>query len=232
MTGAHQFFAGGIPRSGNHAVIFWLLSCYPMAGHSFYANDVDADTEVDKCGMACGVISGEGPGMGRIEMLRAAHEKNLSRQAKNVLVLRDPLNHAASYGKKLLRYPSFVRWKTSPALFVSGWKTLAEEFISALEGRSKWFPVCYNIWFASAAYRGRVASSLGLSPAPRLGWIPPFGGGSSFPWARHTAGGVLERYLQEKNVYTDAMRADGGAMELAKTIRDAHRDYEGVWEYR
>ena len=200
----------GLRRTGNHAVINWIIS--QQAGKSFHINNVAVGTNPyrqksdnlrryhpEHIKMAnvyrrqavgnlierdCLIHSYEDWSLQQIA--QPQFERNLSlylgrsAQRLDVLILRDPFNLFASRLKQ-----GFVATRASGATMVDLWLAYAKAFIGENHPLQNPIFVNYNRWFTEKAYRQKLAAQLGLTFSDAgLEQVTAFGGGSSFEGTR------------------------------------------------
>jgi len=207
----------GMSRSGNHAIIDWILAqasgrtCFlncAEAGHSPFATARPLsdggpahrvsfegfDPEAERCGRHAPkdllLHSYEDT---FLRALQREVDVGTSARRVDVLVLRDPYNLVAS------RRASGVG-HVSESVALRIWCQHAREFLGERRhlGPDR-LPVSYNRWVAEPAYRRAIAERLGLRHDDRsLRRVPACAGGSSFDGVafhgRAQEMGVLERW--------------------------------------
>lgn len=216
----------GLSRSGNHAIIRWILqqapgrTCFlncaegktnpylsarPLAsGLPYETNDPDFDWERERCGewsyKDLLVYSYEDSFLGYVchPLFEENHERWLgcSRQRQDLLIVRDPFNLFASRRRAGL---SAVSHKTAVRI----WKQHALEALGRRRylGRSSLW-VYYNRWVTDRAYRQQIASRLGLSFSDAgIDRVPETGGGSSFDGMRYDGAAQRMKVLERWKVY-------------------------------
>lgn len=169
-----RFF--GIRRSGNHAVIYWLLN---HEKDSFFFNDCNIPLDV-QCMLRrlryplpfeqkMTIVSWENK-----TIQAPLYIKNMeATQQKTALIMRDPFNWLASYMKK--------KWGVNNQLL-----TLYMEYLREFTGETNHLKdkVCvnYNQWFVDREYRKSITKQLGFNELidTYLDYVPKEGGGSSF----------------------------------------------------
>ncbi len=202
----------GIQRSGNHALINWLIAqtsqktCFingAFPGISpweknwgiSYPNFPYWPQERDQKGALVSkdlvVYSYENRALNAIEADKDQLSKYIgkSRERYIAVILRDPYNTFASY----LKFD-----KPITADFVELWKTYAREFIGKTDilTSPKVF-INFNRWFSDQDYRRGLAKQLGLTFTDRgLSEVSHHGGGSSFDAQ------VFKGQTQKMNVLT------------------------------
>ncbi|MGD1909052.1 MAG: hypothetical protein ACFB0C_24115 [Leptolyngbyaceae cyanobacterium] len=190
----------GIQRSGNHALINWIIAqessktcfingVYPginpweknwgisYPNFPYWPRQRDqAGALVSKDLMIC---SYENRTLETIsnDQKELAKYIGRSRETYNTLILRDPYNTFASYLK-------FNKPITQD--FIELWKTYAREFLGITNFMtSPKVVINFNAWFSDQVYRHELAKNLGLTFTDRgLSEVSHHGGGSSFDGQR------------------------------------------------
>ncbi|WP_204104516.1 MULTISPECIES: hypothetical protein [Spirulina sp. CCY15215] len=186
----------GIQRSGNHALINWIISQQPLK--TCFINGVFPDQNPweqnwgisyrnfdywpghrDLAGALVSkqllICSYENYALDKIDRHRSQLlvDVGKSQEVCSVLILRDPYNTFASWLK--------AGWDVT-AEITEMWKVYAREFIgqtSYLQNQT--VTINFNTWFASQEYRRQLAHALNLEFTDRgLDIITHHGGGSSF----------------------------------------------------
>lgn len=190
------FLVHGMKRSGNHAVVEWMLAqgrfvfcnnLVPVASILRGEKMLPAPRDFPAWQREKAGASGAGPDLcASLEDLPLDFRpfRALPAGCRQVLVVRDPENFFASRIRKgrLLDHPAYPR-APGPLLtrVVEGWKTHAREFLgltSTLENR---VGVFFNAWFADPAYRRQLSARLGLEFSDAgFTRVAAAGGGSSF----------------------------------------------------
>lgn len=139
---------------------------------------------------------------------------------KQILLLRDPFNWAASYIEKS-QHPD------ASGVFPKQWQEYADEYV----GKTNYFPdavkINYNRWFVEKSYRQQISEQLGFRFTDKgLEVITSHGGGSSFEGREFHQNaqqmGVTERWLlyQNNQDYVQAFKQSPELIELARDIFD------------
>ncbi len=194
-----EFRFVGMKRSGNHAIINWIIR--QSQGPLLHYNNVRPDdpyqgwalttcTHKESSTVKKIIYSIEDTSLAIIgDEYSYPHNGKYSelnvKQRSDILVLRDPFNLLAS------RFQRGGEWGKMNT-YVSGlstaqmWVTYAIEFL----GLSKWLPydpvkVNYNLWCKSQIYRKEIAKQLNLKYTD-AGYkeVTQYGGGSSFERTR------------------------------------------------
>ncbi len=170
----------GMARSGNHAVINWILSMYPGTTHFW-----NAATNVPKKYFFRQkpflLRSHENRSLAEIfdSDLEKLHDLYMGKSSKryNVLLIRDPFNLFSSRLKQVLDqnfdqskhgfimgHPTYIYGASKPEEYVSIWKEHAKEYLGLTSylGDDK-ITINYNQWFLDSSYREKTATLLGLS---------------------------------------------------------------------
>jgi len=185
----------GMRRSGNHAVINWIVSQIP--GDKLFFNDVDI---FDPLNRNCLVGFQKENKNGRYNLLIYSFEdrilnsvaddnvypqkkayKHLVEERLDIIIIRDPFNLFASRRKlksQFERKTTYISGLSAPQL----WVTYANEFLGETKYlKNKKIAINYNRWCSSKNYRSKIADSLGIVFTDYgFGKVTKFGGGSSF----------------------------------------------------
>ncbi len=181
----------GIKRSGNHAIINWILRQCP--GPSIHFNDVKPEHPFDPTKTTAKKIKTEYCTVVyslEDRLLQTVSSKNVYPQRLNsiavrerldLLILRDPYNSLASRYKR-------SKVSATKSIYAIGlsipelWVSYAREYLgeSSFLGRHK-IVVNYNRWCQSKSYRKELASTIGLDfTDDGYNEVPHYGQGSSF----------------------------------------------------
>lgn len=193
----------GMSRSGNHAIIDWLLraldgrrwcflncvepgadpwaSARPMddgrrwvASHGAPLSGSHGSASSPRRSLDYVVRSYEDCFLKPV--LGVDHEASaaVGRQCRDVLILRDPFNLFASRRRS-------ATGGVNERVALRIWKQHARTFLQGRFGRRPIVPISYNAWVVDAAYRNAVMRSLGLpGPTGGIGVVARCNGGSSF----------------------------------------------------
>jgi hypothetical protein len=241
----------GLKRSGNHAIINWLLGQAPF---EFFNNVIWINP----------ILNGE-PYPPRYENLDGLLKTRIASRYErfklrwtrpvmlsledhpltispfmhperldsvNVLVLRDPRNLFASRIRmtKRLDVACFRTDDASIRHFVELWKSHAREFVGATTVLPRRVCIYYNAWCSSQEYRRSVSERLHLTfTDARFNLVSDEGGGSSFDGLEYDGKGsqmdVLNRHAQltpeEAHVLARVL-ADEEVVALAARIEEEH----------
>ena len=173
-----KFF--GIRRSGNHAVIYWLLR--HQQDHYFFNDSnvpFDARCMLKRLRYAfpfkhkLTIVSWENKPLDKplyVKTLTASKEKT-------IIIMRDPFNWLASHMAK--------RWGTNNQLLTLYMSHL-NEFLGETNHLGDKICVNYNRWFADQEYRKEISKQVGFAKFHDSGInnVPSEGGGSSFDGVR------------------------------------------------
>ena len=179
-------------RSGNHALIYWLMT--GLKGLSSFCNDLRPDQfphealiKKSKWGPQSPshlICSYEDLPVKSVflskKILPYAVEK------KRIIVLRDPYNWVSSW----LAWQSswgiaFREDESYRDVLIENWKDHARTFLS-VENSNTILGINYNSWVSSQSYRTNLAHQLNLTVAPKkLNSVPAYGYGSSFEGLSH-----------------------------------------------
>jgi hypothetical protein len=243
--------AHGLKRSGNHAIINWLLGHAPF---EFFNNVIWINP----------ILNGE-PYPPRYENLdgllatriASRYERLKLRWTRpvmvsledhpltvspfvhperldpvNVLILRDPRNVFASRIRmvKRLDVACFKTDEASIRHFVELWKSHAREFVGATSLLQRKVCVYYNAWCANEDYRRSVSRQLRLTFTDAgFNQVSDEGGGSSFDGLEYDGKGsqmnVLNRHAQldaEEARILERVLEDEEVAALAARVESAH----------
>ena len=191
----------GLRRSGNHAVINWLLD-QPDCSHVFYNNAWPQNPFL----RAPDSYQADGPDV-RMNLLLCSFEDRPLRligsaqcyphrripnppEVKRriyVVLMRDPFNLFASQLKSSKDKPRYVGGLSMPQLYL----TYVSEQVGGtnfLNGEKLF--ISYNRWRSDKSYRESIATRLDLTVSDRgLDKVPRYGGGSSFERRRADGSG-------------------------------------------
>jgi len=200
----------GMSRSGNHAIIYWLLSqisgpfcflnCAEPAENPFHSarplgheapfetNIPDFEFEAAGAGRhqrrAWLIHSYEDVFLRKLAETRETPGVGRSRDRTDLLILRDPFNLFASRRRfGLFSQDSGVAsYIVTPRTAVRIWKQHAKQFLRRRRIlKGRVITVSYLAWTKSFAYRKALADQLGLSFSDAgFGFVPDTAGGSSF----------------------------------------------------
>lgn len=243
----HEWRVIGMSRSGNHAIIQWLLAqaqgrtCFlnctepknnPFSwprclgdGRAYLASYPEFDLQRERSGDFSRkdylIYSHEDVFLGLLRRGPWEEERDdwvgRSAERRDILILRDPFNLFASRMKAGI---GTIPLHTAVRI----WKQHAKEFL----GRQQTLPeppVCisYNDWVAKKSYRREAAERLGLtfSDAGRHR-VPTTAGGSSFDSLRHRRRASKMRVFDRWKEFfrDDSYRSlfDAQMMDLSETI--------------
>jgi len=216
----HEYRVIGMSRSGNHAIINWILSqasgrtCFlncaepqsnpyvtarPLdSGHRIIANFPEFDVEAELVGKFADkdllLVSHEDCFLGTVA--KGAYEDNHdsfvgpSLSRRDVLILRDPFNLFASRLRG-----QFGSVSTGTALRI--WKQHAREFLGVRRYlKHPRILIDYNQWATSQDYRQEIAEQLGLQFSDSsVEKVAAAGNGSSFDGRRYDGRATCMRIL-------------------------------------
>jgi len=245
------FVVHGLKRSGNHAIINWLLGQAPF---EFFNNVIFINS----------ILNGEPfpPTFDNVDALlktriASRYDRFMLRWTRPVmvsledhpltvspfthperlktlhlLVLRDPRNLWASrIGiARRLNVPCFRTDAPSMQRFIDLWKSHAREMIGMTGVLKRKVCIYYNAWYSSEEYRRRISAQLRLTFSDNgLNRVSDEGGGSSFDGLEFDGKGsqmsVLSRHaqltLEEKRIL-DRILQDDEMMKLADLIEEEH----------
>lgn len=218
----------GMKRSGNHAIIQWMLAQGEFTFHNnivpiaaILRGDRPLPEPRDFAAWRAERVS---PGQSICASLEDHRPDfrpfcDLPADVTQILILRDPENFLASRIRKAGKaiHPAYPRGP-GPMLtrVTEGWKAHAREFLGLTNHLHNKVPVYFNAWFSDEAYRARLSARLGLDFSDAgYAQVSGVGGGSSFD--RTTFDGenrrmkVLERKTQ---------LSEDEARFLAEVLRD------------
>lgn len=243
----HEYRIIGMSRSGNHAVINWILSqargrtCFANCaepkhnpfrsarplddGRSIIANyehfDLAAELRGEFSHKDCLIYSHEDCFLGTVanESFEALHDAMVgpSMARRDVLILRDPYNLFASRIRA-----GFGEVSNTIAMRI--WKQHAREFLGIRRYlQQPRVLINYNRWAAEKSYRRRIAGELGLEFRDKgLHEVPAAGNGSSFDGFRyHGRAGrmkTLERWKHFAGDRTYVSLFDDDVHKLSRRI--------------
>lgn len=189
-----DFLVSGLRRSGNHAIINWIIS--NLSGEGHFLNDLrplDSDSkeqipnnfaQIDQLDWL--IHSYEDIKLNYLKgrLYRQWQDRHLgkSQTRKNILILRDPFNLLASrlHGNQ----SGQIRFRTGKEGFGNIWKMYAAEYLGNSHFLKDRVSINYSEWKSDSTYRLKIAEKLGLSSTnTSLGGVSEIGGGSSFEQA-------------------------------------------------
>jgi hypothetical protein len=225
----HEYRIIGMSRSGNHAIIDWILSqasgrtCFlncaepqtnpfitarPLAsGRRIVANFPDLDVEGEVRGEFTDkdllLVSHEDCFLGAVA--KGAYEDHHdalvgpSLERRDVLILRDPFNLFASRMRG-----EFGNVSTNTALRI--WKQHAREFLSVRRYlKHPRILIDYNQWASRKSYRRQISEQLGLQfTDSSFEKVPATGNGSSFDGRRYDGRATCMRILERWKHFIDS----------------------------
>jgi hypothetical protein len=234
----------GLKRSGNHAVLNWIIRQSPGSvvhfnnarpEHPYQRWARSAATPPDQPRQQRAIYSIEDTSLAVVgdrhsyPRRRVYPDLEVGRR-RDVLLLRDPFNLVASRfqrGGSWGRMSTYVSGLTIPQL----WVTYALEFV----GRTSWLsPNCiridYSRWCRSQEYRRALAAQLGLLFTDAgFEEVTRFGGGSSFDGTRMDGKATAMRTQERWREFRDeagfrALFRDPLLLELAEGIHELDDD--------
>ena len=196
----------GIQRSGNHAIVGWLLN--NLEGKVIFCNDLSLGQHPRNAPMkelrwrkggATVIVSYEDYQHEELGLLEVPEWYGSTSSVHDVLILRDPFNLFAShYAWRFPQGEKFRGDKSHRQKIIDLWKNNARSFLQFVEqGDSKVLCISYNRWLTDSDYRVVLSSSLGMDNASRSNEVMDFGGGSSFEGTGSSDGNrkYLQRFL-------------------------------------
>jgi hypothetical protein len=220
----------GLSRSGNHAIINWILSqakgrtCFlncaegktnPFAsarplssGLPFETNSLDFDWEQEQTDVLSPkdllVHSYEDSFLGYVchPVFEQNHDRWVGKSLEryDVLILRDPFNLFASRKRA-----GAALQGVHPSTAVRIWKQHAREFL----GQSRYLNrphilINYNRWVTERSYRQKLAARLEVDfTDASINTVPATGGGSSFDGSRYDGAASKMKVFERWKVYKD-----------------------------
>ena len=234
----YEYKVLGLRRTGNHAIINWILS--QAKGIVSFANDLTLmqrpetanlrETRLNRLGGKKYIChSYEDFFVHEVfDENVTFHDDYFGKSSKvfNILILRDPYNLFASqlYWKKW-RGEKFRNDPEHRKLLVEQWKCIAREFLNETNF-IKENKVCinYNLWVTSRDYRKGLARKLELTFSDKgRNKVSRYGSGSSVDQQYKTGKGttmrVLERWtlVKDEPVFRQILQ-DSELIELSKRI--------------
>lgn len=225
----HEYRVIGMSRSGNHAIIDWILSqasgrtCFlncaepqsnpfstarPLdSGCRIVANYPEFDVEAELRGEFTDkhllLVSHEDCFLGTVA--RGSYEDNHdalvgpSLERRDILILRDPFNLFASRMRG-----EFGHVSTTTALRI--WKQHAREYLSARRYlKHPRILIDYNQWASRKSYRRQIAKQLELQfTDASFEKVPATGNGSSFDGRRYNGRATCMRILERWKHFIDS----------------------------
>ncbi|HEX5764519.1 MAG TPA: hypothetical protein VFY27_03070 [Woeseiaceae bacterium] len=225
----HEYRVIGMSRSGNHAIIDWILSqasgrtCFlncaepqsnPFStarqldyGCRIVANypefDVEAELRGDFTDKHLLLVSHEDCFLGTVA--RGSYEDNHdalvgpSLERRDILILRDPFNLFASRMRG-----EFGHVSTTTALRI--WKQHAREYLGARRYlKHPRILIDYNQWASRKSYRRQIAKQLELHfTDASFEKVPATGNGSSFDGRRYNGRATCMRILERWKHFIDS----------------------------
>lgn len=251
------FMVHGLKRSGNHAIINWLL---PQAPTEYFNNIIPVAS----------ILTGHST-LPKEQTFEAWLKKKVRNQIKraylkafknfmvsledhtldtyifsptpqeivNILIIRDPENLFSSRVKKAfsINHPAYPR-ENSRILCraISIWKQHAKEFLGDTNTLTNKVCISYNLWFSSSDYRRSISEQLGFEFSDKgLSLVTDTGGGSSFDATKFNQNSaqmnVLSRKAQlsdEEMALLNQIMSDPEIQELsARLDRNQHQSLSG-----
>ena len=211
----------GMKRSGNHAIINWLLAhdsfiflnnVIPISAILKGRKTIPTDEEFDswfqrtisesRHAEANNRYSADSSLLISLEdhALEVLPFKNPPVEIVNVLILRDPSNMFSSRIRKsklVAKHPAYPS-EMGPEMerVIEMWKRHAREYLGITDQLNNKVGIYFNSWFSNQSYRQHILSALGFDPVEfDLSKLATFGGGSSFDpnHSNATAVDVLNR---------------------------------------
>lgn len=218
----------GMKRSGNHAIIQWMLA---QGEFTFHNNIVPiaAILRGDRALPApCDFAAWRAERVSLEQSICASLEDHppdfrpfceLPADVIQILILRDPENFFASRIRKAGKaiHPAYPR-EAGPMLnrVVQGWKAHAREFLGLTDHLQNKIPIYFNAWFLEEAYRAQISARLGLDFSDTgYAQVSDVGGGSSFDRTAFNGENRRMKVLERKS-----QLGDDEAQFLAEVLKD------------
>ena len=204
----HIYQIYGVRRSGNHAIIEWIIENSPSSG--FFCNDVSLNHS-PKSARRRKAFYGEKPNilMVSYENIKTDFINNITcndvgeyKNLKNILILRDPFNLFASwYNWEMFFGEKFRENSTYRESVVDTWIQNAKLYLELQQIKNpNLLVINYNSWMASADYRIKLSRQLEINETNNLyDKTPVFGQGSSFKNDSDQELTRLNRFLKFKD---------------------------------
>lgn len=227
-------FVLGVRRSGNHAIINWLIDCFPKesvlsinsADPAFF-RIVDERVSIDRNRYGAIHVSDQH----RVlivsyenldpALVPVAHNAQIANRAHTIFVLRDLANTAASIVRGAKDYPSFS-YRFRVLDFPAVWCRYARLLLA---GESSVTPVLFNRWFADPSYRANILAKLDIARVDgRVDAVSSYGGGSSFDGLARDGNAssmsVLSRWreMEDDQLFQFLILAEQEAIELSERL--------------
>ena len=222
----------GLRRSGNHAIIEWLIADH--LGPVLFLNEAYPATRPNRTrqrewnwrpgektdGLGAIVYNYEDQSLLTITMDSVGRQRlkwlGPAVGRFDLLILRDPFNMLASR----------LQWKRESLdrlrQVVGEWKIYAGEWLGDTATLHHKVPVSFNRWASDDAYRAELAQRLGLAPTDMgKARVSTYGGGSSFDGTAHDGQASQMKVLDRWQRFADdprfrALVADAELHDLAE----------------
>jgi len=192
-----DYFFFGLKRSGNHAVINWLLNhfesyihynnCFVIGEHIY----VDGPHEITKKGcrhsdFKISILSFEDRPVLLNEKFNSSfsHVLKLKPKINNILLLRDAYNtYASRYQKKLNPTMEMNWWNEIWTNYNDKelWISYAKEYLEPSFFNKEVIKINFNDWFLKKEYREEISAKFEVEHSDAgLEFLATNGGGSSF----------------------------------------------------
>lgn len=220
----------GLRRSGNHAVINWLLA--QLQGPICFNNNMGhrhppENTPIKKLlwhgrGDYRLVVSHEDKALERQLLDYREDYFGKSNEQFQILILRDPFNLLASrYAWKDEQGKRFREDSAYRTSIIDLWKSYAHKYLE-WERTGAGIGINYNQWYVDKAYRKEIAERLGLRFTDKgRDEVKIYGHGSSFDGTQKKGGElkVLERWknFNEDSAYLEGIK-DKDMIDLSLKI--------------
>ena len=188
LSKVRVFNITGIRRSGNHAIIEWILHHY--SGFSVHYNDIknlssplDAYYILYKWKLGNPAITFSFEDISIKDFLNNAGLFLNAERKFNILIMRDPYNLFASrynwQTEQGHRFRTSLKYRRK---IIALWKNHAERYLTWSDESSLNIPINYNRWCLDMDYQKTLLKSLDvpITKVNQIYQIPNFGYGSSF----------------------------------------------------
>lgn len=238
----------GLQRSGNHAIINWIMK--QSGGNALFFNDIEPENPLEPTRMSSSYIENINPG-GAYDCVIYSYEDRLlnliNREGYypqnniynttvdkrfDIVIIRNPFNVFASrlkHGSVSSAMGTYISGLSIPQL----WITYACEYLKKTNHLKNTFvPVNYDRWCASLSYRREVAEALELNFTDEgFTEITRYGQGSSFDRTEYDAKADQMTTDQRWKSYTDSAEfrklfADPLITDLSRQIFQLDPDLE------
>lgn len=190
-----EYFFFGLKRSGNHAVINWILEHFESYVHynnCFFSNGnfyVNYENEIKKRGKnpyEIKILSFEDRPIDLEKKFNSDFKKiaKIAESKKKILLLRDVYNtYASRYMKKINPEPHMKNWNEMWTNYndTKLWTSYAKEYLCPIIFTGELIKINYNFWFSKKEYREKLSAEFNKNHTDKgLQKVLNNGGGSSF----------------------------------------------------